>query len=88
MKDIKYQAEKKARAETNPKSIIPKKYHNFLDVFLKKNSDTLLLYQKYKYKIYLEEKQKYDHSLLYKIFLQKLDAVKRYLDSHLAKNFI
>ena len=44
MKDIQYQAEKEARAETDPRSVVPEKYHDFLDVFSKKDSDTLLLY--------------------------------------------
>ena len=41
MRDIQYQAEKEARAKTDSKSIVPQEYHNFLYVFLKKNSDTL-----------------------------------------------
>ena len=44
MRDIQYQAEKEARAKTNPKSVVPQKYHNFLNVFSKKDSDTLPLY--------------------------------------------
>ena len=36
VKDIQYQAEEEAEAETDSKSIVPQKYHNFLDVFLKK----------------------------------------------------
>lgn len=44
IKDIQYQAEKEARAETNPKSVMSKKYYNFPDVFLKKISDTLFLH--------------------------------------------
>lgn len=44
IKDLQYQAKKEARVETNPKIIIPKKYHNFLDIFPKKNSDNFFLY--------------------------------------------
>lgn len=33
MKYLKFQAKKKARPETNPKNVIPKIYHDFLDVF-------------------------------------------------------
>ena len=44
MRDIQYQAEKEARAETNPTSVVTQEYHNFLDVFSKKNSDTLPSY--------------------------------------------
>ena len=41
MKDIQYQAEKEARAETNPKSVVPQEYYDFLDVYSKKDSGTL-----------------------------------------------
>ena len=44
-----------AKPETNPRSIVPEKYHDFLDVFSKKDSDMLFLYQKYDHKIILEE---------------------------------
>lgn len=55
MKDLEYQAQKKARSETNLRNIISEKYQDFLDVFFKQNSDTLLSYQKYNHKIILEE---------------------------------
>ena len=57
-------------------------------MFSKKNLDTLPPHQKYDHKIILKEEQKYDHAYLYKMSLQKLDTVKHYLDSHLAKGFI
>lgn len=64
MNNIQYQAKKKARAKTNPKNIIPKKYHIFLNVFLKIEFDIFPLHQKYNYKIHQEEKQKPGHVLL------------------------
>ena len=88
IKDIQYQAEKKTRVKTNPKNVILQKYHDFLNVFSKKNSDTLPLYQKYDHKIYLKEEQKSGHILLYKMFFKELDAVKWYFNSYLAKKFI
>ena len=57
-------------------------------MFLKKNLDTFPLFRKYDYKIILKDEQKHGHAFLYKISLQELDAVKRYLESHLAKGFI
>ena len=36
MRDIQYQAEKEAKAETNPTSVVPQEYYDFLDVFSKK----------------------------------------------------
>ena len=88
IKDIQYQTEKKTRAETNPKSVVPHKYLDFLDVFSKKDLNTFLPHQKYDHKIHPEEEQKPSHELLYKISLKKLDAIKWYLDFHLAKRFI
>ena len=68
--------------------VVPKEYHDFLDMFSKKNKDILPLHQKYNYKIILEEEQEHGYAFLYKMSLQKLDAVKRYLNLHLAKGFI
>ena len=88
MRDLEYQVEKEAKSETNPRSIVSEEYHNLLDVFFKKDSDMLPPNRKYDHKIILEEQQKLGHTLLYKMSRQKLDIVKRYLDSHLAKGFI
>ena len=88
MKDLEYQAEKEAKPETDPKMVVPAKYQDLLDVFFKKNLDTLPPHQKYDHKIILEEEQKHGHAPLYKMLLQELDAVKHYLDLHLAKGFI
>ena len=61
IKNLEFQAVKEARPETNPKSVLPKKYHNFLDTFLKKDLDIFFSYQKYDHKIILEEKEKYGY---------------------------
>ena len=88
IRDIQYQTEKEVSAETNPRNVVPQKYYNLLNIFSKKNSDTLPPYRKYDHKIYQEEGQKPGHALLYKMSPEELDAVKQYLDSHLAKWFI
>ena len=41
MKNLEYQAEKKAKPETNLKTIVLEEYYDFLDIFSKKDSDTL-----------------------------------------------
>lgn len=69
MRNLEYQAKKKLRLKINPKIVVPEEYHDFLDVFSKKNSDTLFSYQKYDYIIILEENQKYSYTLFYKMFL-------------------
>lgn len=75
MRNPEFQAKKKARLKTNQKNLIPEEYHNFLDIFCKKNSDTLFFYQKYDHKIILEEKQKHGYTPLYKISSHKLNAL-------------
>lgn len=67
MRNIQYQTKKKTRAETNPKCVVPQEYHNFLNVFSKKDLDTLFLHQKYDHKIYLEKKYKPNHVSFYKM---------------------
>ena len=69
MRDLKYQAEKEAKPKTDLKNIVQNEYHYLFDVFFKKNSDILFLYQKYNYKIILEKKQKHSHTPFYKILL-------------------
>ena len=55
MRDLEYQVKKKARPETDSKSIILEEYINFLDIFSKKDSDTLPSHWKYNHKIMIEE---------------------------------
>ena len=55
VRNIQYQAEKKTRAKTDPKSVILQEYHDFLNVFSKKDLDTFPPHQKYDHKIYLEK---------------------------------
>lgn len=44
MMDLEYQAQKKARPETYPRSIISEVYHSLLDVFFRKDLDMLILH--------------------------------------------
>ena len=53
MRDIKYQLNKTTKPPTNPKTVVPEEYHDFLDMFLKDISDTLRPYGKYDHKIEL-----------------------------------
>lgn len=53
-----------------------------------KDSNTFSLYQNCDHNIYLKEKQKSNYVPMYKISPKKLDVVKWYLDSYLAKKFI
>lgn len=44
MRNLEFQAKKKAWIEKNIKSVGTKKYHNHSDLFSKKNSDILSFY--------------------------------------------
>ena len=89
MKDIKYQLNKMAKTPTDPKTVIPKEYHKFLDIFSKKASDTLLSHLKYNHQIGLLEGYKdYGHSFFSKMSEPKLQFVKKFLEKHLKKGFI
>lgn len=55
MRNLELQAKKKTRLEIDVKSVILNKYHNFLDIFLKINSDTFSFHQKYDCEIILKE---------------------------------
>ena len=88
-KDIKYQLNKTAKTSINLKTVVPEKYHKFLNVFLKEASDTLLSHSKYNHQICLLEGYKdHGHSPLSKIPEPKLQFVKKFLEEHLKKGFI
>ena len=89
MKNIKYQLNKTAKTPTDPKTIIPEKYHEFLNVFLKETSNTLSSYLKYNHQICLLKSYKnYGNSPFSKMSEPKLQFVKKLLEKHLKKGFI
>lgn len=65
MTDLAYQVKKEARLETNLRTIVLAKYHDLLNVFSRKDLDTLLFYQKYDHEIILEKKQKHGQDPVY-----------------------
>ena len=91
MPDIEYQLNKATKPLTNPKTVVPEKYHDFLDVFSKDISDTLRPYRKYDHKIeLLKDKDLSDlgHSALRGMSVPQLEFVKKFLEEHLKKGFI
>ena len=44
IRDLEFQAKKEARLETNLKTVLLEEYYNLLDMFSKKDLDTLLLH--------------------------------------------
>ena len=80
---------KTAKASTNPKTMVSKEYHEFLDVFLKEASNTLSPHSKYNHQIrLLEGYRDYDNNLLSKISEPKLQFMKKFLEKHFKKSFI
>jgi hypothetical protein len=59
--------------------IILECYYNYLNMFLKEASDTLLLAQPYNYKIELITESSTGYCLLYKMSLEELEAAKQYI---------
>ena len=51
MRDIEYQLKKATKTPTDLKTVVPEKYHEFLDVFSKETSDTLSEHSKYDHRI-------------------------------------
>ena len=47
MKNIEYQLNKTTKTPTDPKTVVPKEYHKFLDIFSKEALDILLPHSKY-----------------------------------------
>ena len=91
MRDIKYQLNKTTKPPTDPKTVVPAEYHDFLDVFSKDISDTLRPYGKYDHRIeLLKNKNLGDlgHSALRGMSVPQLEFVKKFLEEHLKKGFI
>ena len=89
MKNIKYQLKKATKTPTDLKTMVPEKYHKFLDVFSKEASDILSEHSKYDYKIrFLEGYKDHGNSLLRAMSEPKLQFVKKFVREHLKKGFI
>ena len=71
---------------TNPTTIVPECYHDFLDIFSKKTSDKVLFHSKYDYKTELLEQNK-DHgqAAFHGMLKPQLKIVKKFLKKYLKK---
>lgn len=86
MQNLKYQLNKAKKPVTNFVTKVPECYHNFLDVFLKKNLDKIGLHSKYDYKIKLLNGGK-DHkqTTLCGMSKPQLDFVKQFSEKNFKK---
>ena len=89
MRDVKYQLNKGTKPLTDPKTVVPVDYHDYLDVFSKEASDTLSPHTKFDHKIeLLKDAGELGHSALQGMSTPQLKFVKKFLEEHLKKGFI
>ena len=72
----------------DPALLLPKSYHEYLDVFSRKDADTLPPHRSYDHEIKLKEGQQPPSSTLYGMSRDEILELRRYLDENLAKGFI
>ena len=72
----------------DPAPLLPKQYHEFLDVFSKKKSEDLPPRRPYDHAINLKEGTQAPSQALYGMSRTEIEELRRYLDENLAKGFI
>ncbi len=72
----------------DPATILPRRYHEFLDVFSRKDADTLPPHRPYDHAIKLKEGLQPPSTALYGMSRDEILELRRYLDDNLAKGFI
>lgn len=70
------------------KAHVPPEYHNYLDVFSKRNADTLPEHRPFDHTIPLEEGKSPPWGPIYSLSDTELKALRDYLDENLKKGFI
>ena len=88
LRDINFELAKGEKPITDPKTIVPPEYHDFLDVFSKEKADELPPHRKHDHTIELLEGKGPGHAPLYNMSEGELLPVKRYLEENLKKGFI
>ena len=85
MQDIKYQLSKNRKTPLN--SVLERNY-DFLNVFLKKASNTVSAHSKHNHVIRLLDKKNHSQAALHGMSNPQLDFVKKFLKKNLEKGFI
>lgn len=80
--------EGKSPKEKTDAEIVPKEYHQYLDVFDKKSADTLPEHRSFDHHIPLENGQNPPFGPIYNLSEKELEALREYLDENLKKGFI
>lgn len=68
--------------------LLPKMYHEFLDVFSKKKADTLPIHYPYNHTISLKDGYQRPLTIMYGMSKDEIQELHEYLDENLAKKFI
>jgi transposase InsO family protein len=78
------------KPRTNPRTKLPREYHDFLDVFSHKEADRLPPHRTYDHAIELrpENKEAHGYGPLYGMSQNELLVLRKYLDENLSKGFI
>jgi hypothetical protein len=87
-KDILAKQAKEETKEIDPKLVLLKEFHNYLNVFSKQAADKLPPYRYVDHYIVLERDSKLGHVPLYNMSKEELDLVKKYIEDNLTKGFI
>ena len=72
----------------DPLPLLPKEYHEFVDVFSRGDSDVLPPHRPYDHRVPVQEDAKLPFSRLYSMSQNELEVLKKYLDDNLRKGFI
>jgi hypothetical protein len=89
MKNLNIQLKKQeSKKVIDSKSIMFAKYHDFLNVFLKKKVDVLSSHKKHDHRIELKKEKTHEYALLYNISKDELLLITKYLQEHLNKELI
>lgn len=74
--------------ENTDAKIVPKEYHQYLDLFDKKSADTLPEHRSFDHHIPLKEGKNPPFGPIYNLSKKELEALHEYLDENLKKGFI
>ena len=89
MKDIEAHRQNQDKEETDPRLVLPKEFHDYLDVFSKSSSDTLPPSRNQDCKIKLKPGMLLPRAEpLRRLSTEELDLVEDYIKKNLAKGFI
>ncbi|KAI0991323.1 hypothetical protein K3495_g16864, partial [Podosphaera aphanis] len=74
--------------DADPKSYLPQQYHDFIDVFDRKQANTLPPHRPWDHPIDLQPGKEPPAARPYSMNVHELEALRRYLDTELSKGFI